>query len=419
MPQTDRIAPSLYRISYFWIAVVIVLFVFVCNASSADIEIQQLVEQLSSSKRSERIWAEEKLLNAKLNVLPELTTLAEQKREHRFQLLKLIEKIRKRAAEETLLGQTVLLDQERFTAEERVKQVRQQTGIDLRLPSNLLKQPTTMEAGQYPFWQVVDELSKELNCNWQWDQASIYFVSSQSEEDVSREYVDCLRVQVLQSEKRQNLRSKFRRGLMRLNFQFDLEPTVRPFLLNLAANDFQLTSTTDEGDWIGKPFSPGSKLELPAGESPRFKASLDFIARDLPEDTDLSVKGKIELMCSARPREIRASLLNKESIQPELKIVETSEKANKIVVTVDIQLPEELAEFDSHRLSLLHQDAWLDSSDGTRSKPEQVQILSHTGSRHRVEFSFLSDHAKNTEAFVYLYPDQVVFFPVSFKMMLK
>lgn len=398
---------------------VIVLFGFVFNTTSADIDVQQLVVQLNSSKRSERIWAEEKLLNAELNVLPELTTLAEQKREHRFQLLKLIEKIRKRAADQTLRGQTVLFDQERLTAEERAKQVLQQTGIDLRLPSNMLIQPTTMEAGQYSFWQVVDELSKELNCDWQWDQASINIVSSQSQDDVSREYVDCLRVQVLQSEKRQNLRSQFSRGLMRLNFQFDLEPTVRPFLLNLAANDFQLTSTTDEGNWIGPPFSPGSKLELPAGESPRFKASLDFIARDLPEDADLSVNGKIELMCSARPREIRASLLNKKSTQSELKIVETSEKANKIVVTVDIQLPEELAEFDSHRLSLLHQDAWLESSDGTRSKPEQVQILSHKGSSHRVEFSFLSDHAKHTGTFVYLYPDQVVFFPASFKVMLK
>ena len=419
MPQTDRIAPSLYRISYFWMAVVTALFGFVYNASSADIDIQQLVEQLNSSKRSERIRAEEKLLNAELNVLPELTTLAEQKREHRFQLLKLIEKIRKRAADQTLRGQTVFFDQERFTADERVKQVLKQTGIDLRLPSNVLKQPTTMESGQYPFWQVVDELSKELNYDWQWNQASIYFVSSQSKEDVSREYVDCFRVQVSQSEKRQNLRRQFSRGLMRLNFQFDLEPTVRPFLLNFAANDFQLTSTTDEGDWIGKPFSPGSKLELPAGKSPRFKMSLDFMARDLPEDADLSVNGKIELICSARPREIRASLLNKKSIQPELKIVETSEKANKILMTVDIQLPEELAEFDSHRLSLLHQDAWLESSDGTRSKPEQVQILSHTGSRHRVEFSFSSDHAMHTGTFVYLFPDHVVLFPVSFKVILE
>lgn len=381
--------------------------------------VDELLQQLQSDQRAERLEAERRLIEKGEEILDAIAPREAFDSALQFRLAKIRSRILQQAASQTLNGTRVTMKDRRVLPLGTVSQIiSQQTGNDLRADPTVSQLEVNLLAEDEPFWKVVDKLSEAGDIGWGRTAGGVKFSPEFDIKHDQAAYPKCLRVAAFHRLQQQRFRGSTRKGLVRLSFRVDVEPLVTPYFLEVHDQNFQLRGDAGVSFF---PFNVAASREIPfVGES-QFEFTIDFRVDENSLAETRTVKefelaGELELFCAARKTEIVVPLQAEADNQRLVQIVSTKREKAGMVITAEIEMPEGIEVFDSHRLALLHRGVVL------RIGNEQIPVRQHRmtfaeGRRHTVEFTFATEVPVSEQVhFVYRYPQLFATLPVSFEI---
>lgn len=411
---TDR---TMIRLHHLLIAMLLLLFAAqgerraYCDDHAAA---ELLIQQLRSSSRAKRIEAERELIDLGEGVLPHFRNLNHSDPALSFHLKQIEEEIRLRLAMDTLNGTLVTLQNTQPVAlEQLTKTLTDQASMSVGVDSRLRNLPVQVEVNQQPFWKVIDELSQQADVGWSRDRSGVTFAAQALLKYGATDYPKCFRVAAIHHAPRKSFRRRLRQNLVRISFRVDVEPVIVPYFLTVRDRHFELRSSDNQ---TLSPFNPDAVREIPLVAQPWFEFTVDFHSESEVKANEFELDGEVELFCAARTTQIEVPLNDEEQTDARVQFVSKRSNTTEQRVVADIFLPEGSEQFDSHRLALLHQDAWR-VEEGQNVPARQTRIVEIDGQKHRVEFVFPKAIGQQDQAtFIYNYPDLFTSLPVSFKI---
>lgn len=257
------------------------------------------VDRLGSPDRSERLDAEQDLLDRGAGVLPLLPPTEEVRDPAaRAGLRRIRERLEQRKAEESVRPTRLSVQVEGPLSEVAVLPL-QATGPGLPLgikvaltPEQSAREVSLKEVDQ-PFWKVIDEAGRQAGL-WpvEIDPARrLTFREREPEDDARRVvYLQAFRV-VTGPLSLKPVAGDETHSLLRVPVEIWPEPKLRPLFLFYSVNDFELTGPAGE---VMPPFTPGAKYELP------FRGAGDVVGLRLDHLASLNPAGPFKLSGKAR-----------------------------------------------------------------------------------------------------------------------
>ncbi len=402
---------------YLRITMLLLLFVVqgkrpaFCDAHA---HVDLLIQQLRSSSRTQRIVAHRELIELGEEILPNLKNARISDSALNFHLQQLEDEIRLRVALRTLNGTPVTLQhQDPIELEQLTKSLARQSKMSVDVDPQLRMLRVQVALKEQPFWKAIDVLSQNGDVGWKHNETGVAYSVQALKKHGATDYPKCLRVAAVHHVPRQNFRRRSRKGLVRIGLRIDVEPAVVPYFLTVRDSSFELRGNNNQ---MFSPFNPDAVREIPMVAQPWFEFTVDFQSSpDVPAD-EFIIDGEVELFCAARTTQIEVPLNAEKQADARVQFVSQRSLETDLKVVADVVLPEGSEHFDSHRLALLHRDAWL-LEEGQRILPQQMRLMVVDRRRHRVEFSFRKLKVKPDETqFFYNYPDLFTSLPVSFKI---
>lgn len=382
-------------------------------------EVRQLVEDLNSSSRAARLSAEERLIELGEAAL---AGLADHRAAAVPAVIEALNRIRDRierdAAGRLFQSSRVTLVPP-LTVEEALVQIVEQTGNELRLdqvPLELRRRKLNRNVDALPFWEVLDLVCRETRIGWQWDGGTALSLSPDVPLPAGRAVVtNGLRISVDSQPRRQSFAAPQLRRILRLNGRVDVEPRLQAFFLTVADRDFVLR----EGDHVWLPFNPDARREFPvlSGQSVTF--SLDLKREPEFEAATATLEGRVDLRGAARRVPVSFTAGEDDHLrrigrtQVELLSRRTT-ASGETEYTLRVTFERPGPELESHRLGLLHRDAWLERPDGERVPFRELQLLRVDGISHTVRYTFPAERNGDPPMLTYLVPELVTTIAVPF-----
>lgn len=272
------------------------------QAARLEREVQLLIEDLQSDKRSIRSAAEAALKKRGPEILPFLpspeilSNAAARESVRRIRIL-----LEKERAQKLSRASTVTLHGE-FQLHEIVAQISKQTGNEILLADteSIRQRFVAVDFDETPFWQAWNALLRQTKLTGQFDRRLAALRLSPPEEPNGDppagahpvSYTGPFRLEIT-SLRRADQIGKAKPQRLRLNVNLDAEPRLRPLFLKYASADISLT--TSKGDAIPAA-TPNAKWDLPWGTGETgIELRWDFlIPPDMPA-SELTCRGKVHV----------------------------------------------------------------------------------------------------------------------------
>jgi hypothetical protein len=415
--------------------------------SELEVEVRQLLTELSGATREQRSLAEKRLLELGPRVLPLLpapellpsASVREAVRRVRVEL-------ERRAARESVLPSRVTLDQT-LSVREALAEIARQTGNPLDgspLPEKLLEQPVDAVFKSVSFWDVLDDLSARLKVRYEYDSSKRGLKLKSLEADnrpsaSALAYAGAFRLEALPAERIRRgsgrvIDQKFRAhdDLARVTLTLMPEPRLRPLFLQFAAKDVSAQLATG---LALKAFSPDASYELPLGEGGGLsRIQLEYVLPESVPGAALKLKGKLRCMTAAGNETIRFTDLadiqdgraaniarRRGGVTVTLNRVRASRVSPgktdariQVTVAYDAGGPA----FESHQAWILHNEVFLEDPAGGRVRlngGSDTKGQGDGGVLIEYRFANLPDPLPNY-GFVYVVPTLIIDVPVEFEI---
>lgn len=300
--------------------------------------------------------------------------------------------------------------------------------------ADVLDRPVGLQMEGEPFWNAVALLSTRTETRLRSDRTSRRLRLDASgpaagDRELSADYRTPFRIAATSVQSRE-IAGRTDRQLVRIGLEVTPEPRLRPLFVQFAASD----CTAKAGDRELLPHNPDASYELPVAEGGgRFPITLDFVAPAKLDREPLRIRGRFNITTAAGSEAIRFSELA-QAVTNRLGVARrrggvtvTLHKAafakaelrgHEARVAVSVAYDSGGPAFESHRQWMLHNEVFLETSDGQR-----VALNGgHETSRQAdgaiaVEYRFvnLPDPLPNYQ-FVYVAPTLIIDVPVDFEL---
>lgn len=262
-----------------------------------------------------------------------------------------------------------------------------QSGMSLQSPAGEpLKLAAPLELRELGFWETVRRLEDAGGLTWTWDPNQLRTMRFVRRTDQPRMPLAINELLLIRA------RTQWRgtidgRRLLRLNLLLDVEPDRSPFFGSLASADLKLMM----GDTALTPFSPEAVTSLRfAGQ--HAEAAVDWVLSQPVSQRTCDVEGRVKLRI-ALGRELLTFTLPADS-QPSrtvgsntLRVVNWRNTPAGSEVKLEMVSHSPLV-WESHQQTLLHRDAWLTTSQGTRIPVDTLESQPVADGREIVCFRF-------------------------------
>lgn len=399
-------------------------------------QLQELVQQLRSESRSERILAERSLTEFGEQSVPFLEKLAEEDAALALVARRIIGEIGKSLAQRNLEGQKITLASSApVPLSELLEEVARQSGMAFLVDPRFRQQSVTYAVDQQPFWQVVDDISRLADLGWEREAEAISFLAKHPLKTGQVAYPPPLRVAALPRQPQQNLELRTPPGFLRMTLRIDAEPQIIPYFLVVRDAHFELTGTLNESELKFIPFNPEAAREVPVRDQSRFEFTVDFVSTRNAVPQTLDLQGEFELFCAPLSRLFQLNRPEPEAatvLTTPVRVVTVGQTETVLTWEIEVDFPEGIERFESHRQGLLHRDVSYLDAQGDRHLPQRVEITRNAGRRQRVEIDFelgrtgddqpgkqpspSTDDSTQSPMLLYRYPEMLTFHVVPFSI---
>ncbi|TWT58204.1 hypothetical protein KOR42_15750 [Thalassoglobus neptunius] len=375
-------------------------------------KVSQLISQLDSPSRAERVQAERSLIQLGEQAIPALEEFPTDDPVIAIHLDRIRLAIRKTAATETLEGTRFSFEASQgIGIQEFIRNLTEATGNEVVTDPPSLSRRIQFHGDDIPFWQVIDDVCLHNDLGWRTSSQSVVLSTSERTRYDVADYVKCVRIGGTVQRQRQGFRQRRRGQLIRVEFRLDVEPQVVPFFAQVFDRDFELSNET----LTATPFNPdaGHELLFRGGRTAVF--TVDFQTNSETIEFPVNASGFITLFCAARREPITVALNSREQTPDNrVRLEGISRTPDETIVRLSVQLPHNADELRSHRLGLLHRDVKLHQNDGQVTSPTRIELLSRRGLLHSLEVRFPTG-AEATHL-TYGMPELLTFLPVPFEI---
>jgi hypothetical protein len=397
--------------------------------------VAQLVERLDAPKAEAQDAAEKALIGLGprvLPLLPDVTKTTPAARKERLE--RIVQALREAEETANLDASKVTIKGKGIRLSEAIRQLQAQTGnaiTDLReqLGSDVTNPAFDLEIENMPFFQALDQITQkaELELNFFTGDGSIGLMAAATMAEEAKAaqktnpyvfYTGPFRVTFKQIFASRNLQA----GSGSANAQFDVawEPRLRPMLMALKADDFEIVD--DQGNKVAPAVMQESTDVVLRQENPVAELNINMASPERKALKLAKLKIKAEITVPAAFRTFKFPSLASKNVEQKqgditVKLEDTEIDEQVWKVHVSVTYPEDGPAFESYRQGLFNNKLWLQKADGSRFAWEGG--YSNTGSDGgRLGFEYLFVEAPGKPAdyqFVYETPSKVLTIPLEFE----
>jgi len=370
-------------------------------------EIPQLLRDLASDARQVRTEAEQALLKRGTELLDELPPPDLIRSPSAREAVERIRReLEEKAARESIAPSSIRLNGTK-TLGAWADEIARQSGNRLHVPSKQAGESTTLDLPALPFWTALHRAGWKLD----YEQAGGLpdLLPSTPAEPAPADRQGLFRVEGRASRKE---------DVVQVRVDFVGEPRIRPLYATFADADISLSREKTES----RPVSTDARREVPlSGRSPG-SVTIPLI---FPEGDAARLTGRFVVKTAARPLPIAFEGLHRNEriarrrggvtvTNLRTRAAPGGEVAIRISVVYDHGGPE----FESHRLWLYHNEAWLETLDGERlPATPQIESLEESNGALAFEYRFSGmTRPLDQLRFVYVVPSLIVDVPVEFRI---
>ena len=424
--------PSTVAISIF------LLVVFVCSDARAQpldksntanrTRIRELIEQLGSDTRAARRQAERDLVSLGPAVLPQLPapellpTVSVKQAVRRIRVT-----LEHQAAEQSVKASTVTLTGD-MTLAELIPQLAKQTGNTIsleKLTAPQLMSSLSVNWMETPFWSAIREIeSSGLVFRFAAESGSLELRSRSDSDTASRQTIQkSFRIRAGPVVAR-TISSDDDQAVLNCPLSIECEPRLRPLLLRMSTNDFQLKWS--DGTSIG-PFNADGRIELPLGDGGReARTDLAFLSKRAV-DKPVKLVGKATVLTAALEQPVvfrdveRASGTSRRrgGVTVTLrKLTRGRSKTDGPFAHIEIGVSYDVGAnaFESHQTWVFHNRVFLESADGDRLAANGFETLFQGDGSVGVTYRFSNLDDLQHMKFVYMAPTLLIAVPLQFEI---
>ena len=410
------------------------------DSQSIEEAVQRQILKLNGATRNERSAAERQLIELGPAILPHLPNAESLPTNSvREAVRRIRQQLERKLANDSVAGAMVAVPSQ-VSVREAIATISEQSKNLLdtqKVAPNMLERALDREIKRQTFWQAVDELSGRYSIQFEHDsgQHALRFFKSPEgwrPDNIAVAYSGAFRIDIPPVEIiRRGMRGGFvmnhKQGqILRITPRIRPEPRLRTLFLQLAMNDFDVTTASGK---VLVPFSPEASYELKlnetTGQSP---IQLDYLAGEEFDGGPLAIRGKMTCMTAAGREEFRfpidptgdpqkgAVSRRRGSVTVELvKFDRTKQELRiQIRVTYDTGGPA----FESHRRWWLHEEAYLEGGGESRRKPNDgIEALEQEDRGGLIEFRYTDLPESDAPlTFVYVAPTMIIDVPIAFEI---
>jgi hypothetical protein len=228
-----------------------------------------------------------------------------------------------------------------------------------------------------------------------------------------------VRVELLKATRKPNLVDPAS-DLLQVQWRIVPEPRLRPLYVAVSDADCSLTVGAQKFATL----SPEAKREIPCPRFTGCEVDSSFpIPRDFATD-DLSFEARFRMTVAARPIALTfpklkdASVSQREGVTAVMRNVKSNPEDSSVSFTLDVVYDRGGPEFESHRLWIDRNSAWLESAEaGQRVDPDSMELLETRPNGSTVEYWFSRlEGPLDGHRFVYEAPSLLVDVPVTVEL---
>ncbi len=388
-------------------------------------EVDSLIQQLGSAKRTTRTQAEKSLQSfgpALLELLPPLDLVRNVAARQAVRRIRI--QLEGEAARQSLKPRRVTL-QGSYSIADLATKLAEQTGNPLRFADSNAEDETTLpmvtvDWQDVTFWEAMLLLEEKgwfarfdsQSGDLQLSRTATLPMSVTSNREAVRIRVSPLSRKAISDEA----------VLLQTRVSIECEPRLRPLFLNYASDDLSLKLGTKSAS----SFDAGAKIELPLGISGREAVFQPRFPAD-PNANTAHLLGEVTLLLAAAEQPIEFSRLGEATgvarrrggVTVVVSSVLLGEKDGRHSARVRIQVSYDLGvnAFESHQTWVFHNRVWLAASDdggkARRVAPKSFDTLFQNETGVGIEYVFSDlDQSPARMSFVYLAPTQLIRVPV-------
>lgn len=398
-------------------------------------QISELIQKLDSNQRLVRQQAELQLAalgKPVLSLLPPPELVSSNSAREALKRVRL--KIEQQAARDSLKASTINLSG-KYSLKQILNAISEQTGNQVdssQLSDKVLNNQIQIHFKKTSFWQAIDDLTRTLPLAFQINGSNGHLQldplseASQlpSKENSPIYYDGPFRIEVASIERR-TLLGTTDRELLRVTFQIQVEPRLRPLFLSYSSRELQAES--DRNIKL-PPFNPEAKYELPLGEGGKnLKFTMQWIMDSSQRPDSVQVQGNLKMELAAETLPItfdhlsrsQGAIRRRGNISVELVEAEAIELASTQNLNVRIALSYDYGgpAFESHRTWIYHNRAYLQTPQGKQySLNGSSQTTLESAGKFGVLYRFTDLPQKQTDfQFTYLAPTLITSAPIQFR----
>lgn len=370
-------------------------------------EIPQLLRDLGSDARQVRAEAEQALLKRGTELLDELPPPDLIRSPSAREAVERIRReLEEKAARDSTEPSSIRLEGTK-TLGAWAEEIARQSGNRVHVPPKQAGESVTLDLAPLPFWAALHRAGWKLEYEKTGGLPDLLPAASEPSSPADRRGL--FRVEGRASRKE---------DIVQVRVDFVGEPRIRPLYATFADADISLSSETAES----RPVSTDARREVPlSGRSPG-SVTIPLI---FPKGDAARLTGRFVVKTAARPLPIAFEGLhrNERIARPRGGVTVThlrtrAEPGGEIAIRISVVYDHGGPEFESHRLWLYHNEAWLETLEGERlSAAPQIDSLEESNGALAFEYRFSGiTRPLDRLRFVYVVPSLIVDVPVEFRI---
>jgi hypothetical protein len=428
-----RVARTTHDLSTVAISALLVV-VFVCSDAHAQLldksntadrtRVRELIGQLGSDTRAARRQAERDLVSLGPAALPHLPapellpTVSVKQAVRRIRVT-----LEHQAAEQSVKSSTVTLGGD-MTLAELIPQLAKQTGNTIslkKLTARQLKGSLSVHWKETPFWSAIREIeSSGLAFRFAADSGALELRTRSDSDTASGQTIQkSFRIRAGPVVAR-TISSDDGQTVLNCPLSIECEPRLRPLLLRMSTNDFQLK--TSDGTSIG-PFNADGRIELPLGDGGReARTNLAFLSKR-SVDKPVKLVGKATVLTAALEQPVvfrdldsaAGTSRRRGGVTVTLrKLTRGRSKTDGPFAHIEIGVSYDVGAnaFESHQTWVFHNRVYLESRDGDRLSADGFETLFQGDGSVGVVYRFANLDDLRDMKFVYMAPTLLISVPL-------
>lgn len=371
-------------------------------------DVPQLLRDLASDTRQVRVEAEQALLKRGTELLDELPPPdLIRSPSARDAVERIRRELEEKAARDSTEPSSIRLDGTKTLAA-WADEIARQSGNRVHVPPRQAGKSVTLGLAPLPFWTALHRAGWKLEYEKSGGLPDLLPAPPPSEPSLPADRRGLFRVEGRASRKA---------DVVQVQVEFVGEPRIRPLYATFADADISLSGQETES----RPVSADARREVPLSGRGPGSVTIPLI---FPKGDEARLTGQFVVKTAARPLPLAFEGLHRnERIARRrggvtVTHLRTRAADGEIGIRISVVYDHGGPEFESHRLWLYHNEAWLETLDGERlSAAPQIESLEESNGALAFEYRFSGiTRPLDRVRFVYVVPSLIVDVPVVFRI---